>query len=158
MRKSVLPWLACAIIALIVVPALAWSAPARDPQPSTPKADAAFTVGDFYFVDAAGSAPEDNSVTINVGDSVTFTYAKNGLNNSVHNVDFSADTQPASCSQSEADTGLPLDADGKSPMPDFTQPPGWSGECTFSKPGTYTFFCDAHGDMTGEIKIGRAHV
>ncbi len=44
MRKSVLPWLACAIIAVVVVPALAWGAPARDPQP----ANAAFIVGDNF--------------------------------------------------------------------------------------------------------------
>jgi len=44
MRKSVLPWLACALIAVIVIPALAWGAPARDPRP----ANGGFIVGDNF--------------------------------------------------------------------------------------------------------------
>ena len=33
MRKTVLPWLACALIAVIAIPTLAWGEQARDPQP-----------------------------------------------------------------------------------------------------------------------------
>jgi len=30
----------------------------------------------------------------------------------------------------------------------------WSGECTFSAPGTYTFVCTVHAEMRGTITVG----
>ena len=39
-------------------------------------------------------------------------------------------------------------------MPDFAQPPGWEGECTFAAPGTYAFVCgDAPVEMTGTVIV-----
>src|SRR3712207_7650618 len=36
------------------------------------------------------------------------------------------------------------------PISEFALPAGWSGECTFSEPGTYTFNCSTHPvEMTG---------
>ena len=40
------------------------------------------------------------------------------------------------------------------PLPQSVQPPGWAGYCTFNTPGTYSFFCGAHGDMTGTVVVG----
>src|SRR6478609_8846701 len=98
MRKSVLPWLACALIAVIVIPALAWGAPARDPRP----ANGGFIVGDNFYRDVNASAPDDNSVTINPGETVTFTYPDVPANDSVHNVVFDDGAQPTTCTQTEA--------------------------------------------------------
>src|SRR5690242_17673241 len=109
MRKSVLPWLACAVIAVIVVPALAWGAPARDPQP----ANGAFKIGDNYYADVAGATLEDNSVTINPGEKVTFDYPGDD-GSGPHNVVFD-DAQPTSCTQT---SGEPTDNNTTAPMPD----------------------------------------
>ena len=106
------------------------------------------------YVDAGGSSPDDHSVTIAVGEKVTFDYAIAPQNNSVHNVDFDFETQPSSCVMTAAPPGGEIEPDDKSPVPNFSQPPGWAGECTFNSPGTYTFFCDAHGDaMSGEVVV-----
>jgi plastocyanin len=32
----------------------------------------------------------------------------------------------------------------------------WSGTCTFSQPGTYTFHCSVHAEMTGTITVTAA--
>src|SRR5690349_2973652 len=118
MRKSFLPWLACAVLAAIVVPTLAWGQPVRDPQPA---ANAAFVVGDNFYNDASGSGPDDHSVTIAAGEKVSFTYAVSPQNNSVHNVDFSFETQPSSCVETASPEGIPLETDDKSPLPNFSQ-------------------------------------
>ena len=70
-----------------------------------------------------------------------------------HNADFSTGPAPASCVQSTAANGVPIDANTTSPLPDFPQPPGWSGYCTFTTPGTYSFFCSAHGGMDGTVVV-----
>ena len=92
MRKSFLPWLACAVIAVVVIPTLAWGAPTRDAERP---AAAAFYTGDNFFRDAAGPAG-DNEVTINPGDTVTFTSRlADPENSSVHNEDFQTGPQPS---------------------------------------------------------------
>jgi plastocyanin len=151
MRKSVLPWLACALIAVIVVPALAWGASAGDPRPV---ADASFHTGDNFFQDDAGGVG-DNTVTIAPGQTVSFaSRTSDPLNGAVHNVDFDFDTQPASCNQTELAEGqTELDLDGKAPVPASPLPPGWVGECTFTTSGTYKFFCQAHGGMEGTVVV-----
>ena len=151
MRKSFLPWLVCAAIAAVGVPALAWGEPGggRIEAPT----DAAFVTGDNFFQDTAGAAG-DNSVTITPGGKVTFTSPVNETNSAVHNVDFDFDTQPTSCNQTQEAGGVPgLDTDGKAPMPASPLPPGWVGECTFTTPGTYNFFCQAHGGMEGTVVV-----
>src|SRR4051812_1002101 len=142
MRKTFLPWLACAVIAVVVIPALAWGAPARDGSPTV---DAAFTTRDTAFQDVAnGSSPDDNEVTITVGGTVTFTSPYGNPNNQApHNVDFESDgPQPKTCNQTEQSPdspGTPLDTDGLAPMPTSPSPAGWEGYCTFDTPGTYHF-------------------
>src|SRR3954471_2372073 len=98
MRKSFLPWLACAIIAVVVVPALAWGAPARDGQSTAPEANQAFVTSDNSFRDVTG-APGDNEVTINPGDTVTFTSPVDPENQAPHNVDFFDPRPSAVCNQ-----------------------------------------------------------
>jgi plastocyanin len=45
-------------------------------------------------------------------------------------------------------TGVPV---GTAPQSSAT---GWSGTCTFTAPGTYTFYCTVHGaEMTGTITV-----
>src|SRR3712207_530846 len=40
------------------------------------------------------------------------------------------------------------------PISEFAMPPGWSGECTFNEPGTYTFICSTHPvEMTGSVVV-----
>ena len=76
-----LPWVVIAIAA-IAIPALAQGAPERAPG--------SITVYDFRFENAATG---DGTVTINVGETVTFAYP-NG--NNFHNVEFQT-AQPTSC-------------------------------------------------------------
>src|SRR3954462_15974327 len=110
MRKSVLPWLACALIAVVVVSALAWWGPGRGPQS---RANGAFLVGDNYYVDTNGSGPADTTGTINPGEKATFTYT--GDDGSGPHNDLFDDAQPSSYIQTEGD---PLDANTTAPMPD----------------------------------------
>jgi plastocyanin len=95
-------------------------------------ADASFTAVDFAFR-ANGTA--QTTLTIAPGQSVSFSYPDG---KSTHNVDFTSEKQPA-C------TGLP-------PIP---YPPRlWQdASCTFDQPGTYTFVCDAHAEMTGTVIV-----
>src|SRR5690242_17758589 len=115
MRKSVLPWLACAVIALIAIPAFAsGAAPRGAPTQSTgpapaptvtfkttsASADQHIIVGDGFFQDAAGDQG-DNSVSINAGEKVTFTQGEDVYQG--HNAVFSG-PQPSSCVQLTGDT------------------------------------------------------
>jgi plastocyanin len=52
----------------------------------------------------------------------------------------------------------PACEEGAGKVPVGTEPSAsgtkWSGACTFSKPGTYTFYCTVHGpEMTGTITV-----
>jgi plastocyanin len=144
-KKQYLPWLVCAVMFVVGVPALASGS---EPAPI----DAAFDVHDNTFDDAAGG-PNDHDVTITAGGKVTFTYAVEPGNNAVHNADFSTGPAPTRCVQTAAGTGYEIDPDTDAPLPDNVQGPGWTGYCTFATPGTYTFFCDAHGGMEGTITV-----
>jgi plastocyanin len=146
-RKQYLPWVLCALLVAIGVPALA-SGEERGPVP----VDAAFSVHDNSFDDAAGGA-DDHAVSITTGGKVLFQYAADGTNGSVHNVDFSSGPAPAECKQTAAGVGYELDPNDKSPLPESTQGPGWAGYCTFTAPGKYTFFCQAHPIMEGTIEV-----
>jgi plastocyanin len=98
-----------------------------------------FTVSDFAFTAAGGG----NTVTIAPGGTVSFSYPS-GSNE--HNVDFGSGPQPTSCM---------LGGQSQSPpIPSVPTAPGWSGNCTFNTPGTYTFHCDRHTFMTGTILVG----
>jgi plastocyanin len=145
--KRYLPWMACAVMLAIGVPALARG----EDRP----VDAVVFTGDNFFRDAAG--PDgDNTVEITTGGTVTFKSRLNDpLNQAVHNVDFDSETpQPSVCNQTVESAGDPgLDTDGKPPMPNSPLSPGWEGYCTFNSPGTYTFVCRAHGGMEGTVVV-----
>src|SRR4051794_34436101 len=156
MRKF-LPWLACAAIAVVGVPTLAWGQ--GDEGKAVAPADASFHTGDNFFQDDAGAA-DDSTVQIAVGGTVTFKSRLNDSTNAApHNVIFNDESpKPSVCNQTVQSPelpGTPLDADGVEPMPSFASPPGWEGYCTFNTPGTYTFFCSAHGqEMHGTVVVG----
>src|SRR4051812_13382670 len=85
MRKF-LPWLACAAIAVVGVPTLAWGQ--GDEGKAAAPADAGFHTGDTFFQDDAGPAG-DTTVQIPVGGTVTFKSPLNTEGNSApHNVAF----------------------------------------------------------------------
>ena len=72
-------------------------------------------------------------VTINVGDSITFTSA-GGARHNVH-----ADDDSFMCSD-----GCRGDGTGATGAPSLND---WSAKVTFSKPGTFGFHCDEHQSM-----------
>ena len=78
-----------------------------------------------WFQDAASSDENDNSVSVAPGGTVDFSYPA-GAN--VHNVVFV--NSPTSCVQKTGIAILPAP-----PLPQFSMPPGWSGECTFNDAG-----------------------
>jgi PKD repeat protein len=111
----------------------------------------------FIFTDASQTNPQDNSVTVNPSETVTFRYP---AGTSVHNVAFTATgPQPASCVQTAGfvytdANGVPLPVP---PLPAFPSAPGWAGTCTFANPGTYAFYCVAHQSMVGTVVVAAAN-
>jgi plastocyanin len=137
-RSKWLPWLACAVVAAIGFPALAQG------ESESAAAEASIVAFDNGFRDGSQSDPADNTVQITAGETVSFSYPSGS---SGHNVKFDA-AQPASCTQT---AGPPLGP--VPPLPAFAVGPGWSGDCRFDTPGTYTFFCTAHPDMKGTVEV-----
>jgi plastocyanin len=135
-----LPWVVCGVLLVAAVPALAAG---RAPV------DASMTVHDNYFQDAATPGSDDHSVTITTGGKVSFAYLADGSSAAPHNVAFDA-LQPATCVQT---AGTDPDADDQAPVPNYPHGVGWAGECTFSAPGTYSFFCQAHPGMQGTVEV-----
>jgi plastocyanin len=86
---------------------------------------------DFGFENPATG---DNAVTVNAGETVTFSYPSGG---SFHSVVFQGG-DPTSCTP---------------PLPEFPDGAGWSATCRFNTPGTYSFACGAHGAMTGTVVV-----
>ena len=150
LRKRYLPWLACAIVGALVAPprALAKAEPA-------PASAASFITYDFGFRDATKTAddPTATKVTVAPGSTVDFSFP---TGSSVHNVHFGDSgtglgPQPTSCTQT---AGPNLAA--VPPLPAYTLPQGWAGNCTFNTAGTYTFYCEAHPFMTGTVVVQAA--
>jgi cytochrome c len=151
LMKRYLPWLACVVVAALAVPPRAL-ANAESAQASA----ASFVAYDFGFRDATKTAddPTATTVTVTPGSTVDFSYP---TGSSVHNVHFGdAGTgigpQPTSCAQT---AGPALGA--VPPLPTYTLPQGWAGNCTFNTPGTYTFYCEAHPFMTGTVVVKSAN-
>ena len=72
----------------------------------------------YWFQDASSTDPTDNSVTIQSGGTVNFSYP---VGVTVHNVVFSGTpTQPTCVLTSGQTAGLPIP-----PLPPYVQPPGW---------------------------------
>jgi plastocyanin len=129
------PTRAVSIVAAIVgVLTCADVATAQEP-PSVVATDNAFSLA------AGGPA----NVTVAAGGSVGFAYPA-GAN--MHNVVFLG-AAPAGCS---ALTGPAAGTTG--PLPMNPSPPGWSGTCSFTAPGTYVFVCGFHGaGMSGSVTV-----
>jgi plastocyanin len=107
-----------------------------------------------WFQDASSASDTDSSVIVKVGERVTFAFPAGA---SSHNVTFPNAPKPALCPQTKAANAVPfLDADDAPPMPGFAQPVGWEGNCTFDAPGTYTFVCGTHPEMTGTVVVQNA--
>jgi plastocyanin len=98
---------------------------------------ASFTAGDNFWTRTGGVGSAANNASIFTGGTVSFS---NGGNNP-HNVNFTG-SQPGPCTPL-----LPI------PGPPTTQ--DWSGNCTFSSPGTYSFLCQQHAafGMTGTVQV-----
>jgi len=114
MRRGAVAIVVTLGLALLVVPALAAD-------------DKTLQAKDYVF--------EPADVTIQVGDTVTFTIDPGSV--SFHNFRF---------------------ADGPD-YPPMPSPPGadWNGQSrTFTAPGTYTFVCGAHPTMTGVVRVEAA--
>src|SRR3954453_8448103 len=139
-RRKYLPWVACAVLATIAVPAIAHGA-GDDP------ATAAIVVTDGGFRGASSSDPADNSVTVVPGGKVTFSYPSG---NGMHNVAF-VGKQPTSCRQTAG-----TNWGAGPPLPWYTQGPGWAGDCTFAAEGTYAFRDQGHYDFTGTVIVSSA--
>src|SRR5262249_35713130 len=149
LRKTYLPWLACAVIAAVGIPALAWGN-ADAPVSHADAANGSFLVYDNGFYDASGTNQADTTVNITPGSTVTFSYPGDGNNSSSHNVAFDdGSPTPDGCVQTAGDIQGPVP-----PMPTYGAGPGWSGYCTFNSPGTYTFHCALHPEeMKGTIIV-----
>ena len=115
--------LAAAMAAVICIPAFAHGDPARAPG--------SIVAYDFGFENPAGGG---SSVTINRGETVTFSYPSGG---NFHNVVFDSGG-PSACNPA---------------LPQFPQGVGWTATCTFNTAGSYDFVCAAHGNMTGTVEV-----
>lgn len=107
LRKRYLPWLACVAMGGVAVPAIATGS--EQPAPGQ------IRVVDFGFENPATG---ESLLTINAGETVTFSYPEGG---SSHNVDFLT-TAPTTWAQT---------AGAVPPLPAFPSPPGWAGVCRF---------------------------
>lgn len=105
---------------------------------AAPPTSASFTAVDFAWDASSGGT----SVTIAAGGTVSFSYPKGA---SAHNVDFWTGPQPSSCEVNGAPQAPPV--------PSSPSPPGWTAQCTFASPGTYTFRCDMHHFMKGTVIV-----
>src|SRR4051812_5679121 len=143
----------CAAVALVGAPALAASSPADPPSTASLVAhDAAGTQGGL-FQDASQANPDDHTVEVTTGGTVTFSYPS-GAN--YHNVKVATGSAqvPTNCNQTAGQA--PLDQDGKLPMPAIVTGlpgPGWVGTCTFPTAGTYSLVCELHSLMTATVIV-----
>jgi plastocyanin len=134
LSRLFVPLVAVAGVSVGAIPSLTSGAAPRSASPST----ASFTAVDYRWVVAGGGT----TVTVAAGGTVDFSYP---TGHSMHNVDFGSGPQPSSC-----ETGGAMQA---APIPSAPAAPGWTGSCTFTTPGTYTFHCDMHPSMIGTVVV-----
>ena len=113
-----------------------------DDPPSTAAFKTVDGVNQFQRTAGTGSATSASIVT---GGTVTFT----NMSAENHNVDFEVQgLTGVACQQAVG---------GASPSPvRFPNAPtsgAWSGSCTFTKAGTYSFTCDQHEGMVGQVVV-----
>jgi plastocyanin len=109
---------------------------------NSPPTTASLKAFDYGWSANGGSGTK---VTIGQGGTVTFSYP---TGNSEHNADFGTGPHPSSCGQTAGPSSGSVP-----PLPHEATGAGWSGTCTFKKPGTYTFHCVLHPFMTGTVVV-----
>lgn len=115
-------------------------------QGDDPPATAAFKTVDgadaFQLTQGSGAGTSANIVT---GGTVTFA----NMSVETHNVDFEVQGQTGlSCQQT---VGGPSPSSLR--FPNLPTSGSWSGSCTFTKAGVYSFTCDHHLGMTGTVVV-----
>ena len=133
--------LAAVLVGVLVAVAVPGVAPGDGtPPPRT----ASFTAEDFSWHVTGDRSTSD--VTIAVGGTVTFGYPTGARR---HNADFAGGPAPTSCEQTAGTPG-----GTPPPLPTVPTAAGWSGDCRFDTPGTYSFHCDMHPTlMHGTITV-----
>ncbi|WP_081686373.1 PKD domain-containing protein [Candidatus Solirubrobacter pratensis] len=154
-----MPWLACAILALIGIPSYALGKEKRAAPPPMTATMGAFDTG-FWDVTKAKDDPTATTVTIAPGGTVNFRYlAADGA--LPHNVVFGDGSnpslslpQPTGCTQINPVPTIPTSILPIPPLPQYAQAPAWNGTCTFNTAGAYKFYCSAHPlAMQGEVIV-----
>jgi plastocyanin len=97
---------------------------------------------DNEFNTFSGGAP---TLTLPAGGGAVI-FQQTGVN--PHNVVFK-NAQPASCEQTSGPSSGAVP-----PLPNQPTAAAWLGTCTFTAPGTYTFYCAFHGEaMNGSVTV-----
>jgi plastocyanin len=96
---------------------------------------ASFVAGDDFWTRTAGVGSSATNALIFTGGTVSFSDPPGSVR--PHNVDFTGGSDPSSC------TGIPA-------SPSNT---GWNGSCSFNSPGSFSFVCEAHSNMTGTVDV-----
>ena len=106
------------------------------------------TAIDFAFRGSDGSQPA--ALTISAGQSVSFS--QGGA--APHNVHFDGTLLPKSCADNGANPPIlgPTAASATAPGNGNAQASAWTGSCTFTQVGTYSFHCTVHR-FTGTITV-----
>jgi plastocyanin len=112
-------------VVVVIFPALAGSA-------TTPTIEAVAKTGVQYSNEAYSWTPEQ--VTTSPGGTVAF---KANAPGSQHGIVWKEVPTTPTCN------GVPVNAGGE----------GWSGSCTFSQAGSYTFYCYVHPEMHGVVVV-----
>jgi plastocyanin len=111
--------------------------PAMASSETTPSVEAV-TAGTNGIYPAYAWSPKQS--TVGVGGSVAFS---TGSTSAPHGVIWTSSVKPT-CSSS-----VPVEGASKEQ---------WSGSCTFTQAGVYTFHCAVHEEMTGSITVNAAGV
>jgi plastocyanin len=132
MRRGYLALVVAAVVAGVLL--VGGSAQSQTPT--------GIVANDNEFNTFSGGAP---TLTLPAGGG-TVIFQQTGAN--AHNVVFK-NAQPASCEQTGGPSSGPVP-----PLPNQPSSAAWIGTCTFSAPGTYTFYCAFHGEaMNGSVTV-----
>jgi len=119
-------------VAMVALPAVAGSVEA------TPSISASNEPGAYGY---SKHSWMPSTRTVSLGGAVKFI---NPYTETYHGLKFTGGSagEAPKCTGIPAAAGTPTGALGR-----------WEGECMFSKPGTYTFICTVHAEMTGTITV-----
>jgi plastocyanin len=128
---------AAATVVALLAPAAAHAAP--------PPLSASYTANDISATNHQWyiTGTTTTASTIATSGTVTWSYP---TGNTRHDVNFTSALKPTQCQVNGGATATP-------PVPKVPTAPGWTGSCTFTTPGTYTFACTLHPTMTGSIVV-----